>query len=64
MRDAMVMAGVKKELAGTEKFKTWMQQLLKGNHEIELPSDDNAKAERAVWIFRESKVRVDGKNKN
>jgi seryl-tRNA(Sec) selenium transferase len=22
MRDAMVMAGVKKELAGTEKFKT------------------------------------------
>jgi hypothetical protein len=62
MRDTMVMAGVNKEVAGTEKFKTWVQQLLKGNHTIELPSNDNAKAERAVWIFHESKVGVDGKN--
>jgi hypothetical protein len=36
---------------------------MKGNEEIELPSDKNAKAQRAVWIFRLSKVGVDRKKK-
>jgi hypothetical protein len=57
MRDAMIMARIKKEIADTEQFKRLMQQLLKGNH------DENAKVERAVWIFHVSKVGVDGKKK-
>jgi hypothetical protein len=52
MRDAMVMAGVEKEVAETETFKNRMQRLLKGNQEIELLSDDDAKVNRAVYIFR------------
>jgi hypothetical protein len=52
MKDAMVMAGVKKEMAATstERFKRMMQELLKGNPEIELPSNETAKVERAVFI--------------
>jgi hypothetical protein len=43
MRDAMVMAGVEKEVAETEIFKNCMQRLLKWKQEIELLSRDDAK---------------------
>jgi hypothetical protein len=59
----MVMAGVEKGLLDTEQSKRLMQDLLKGNQEIKLPSDEDAKVKQAVFIFNNSKVGVDGKKK-
>jgi hypothetical protein len=63
MRDAMVMAGVEKDIAESETFNKQMLRLLKGNPEIELPSDEDSMVERAVHIFCNSKVGADGKRK-
>jgi hypothetical protein len=49
MRDAMVMAGVEKEMAETETFNKQMRRLLKGNPEIELPSNDDSIVQQQGW---------------